>query len=87
MLIALAGNLGLVAPAIEQAAITSVLISMLMSPFLIQQTPRLVRLLIEKVVLSDSGLEIVWCDAGWQALSAELSPGTIGAELAEMEAA
>jgi len=48
---------------------------------------RLVRLLIEKVVLSDSGLEIVWCDAGWHALSAELSPGTIGAELAEMEAA
>jgi hypothetical protein len=48
---------------------------------------RLVRLLIEKVVLSDSGLEIVWCDAGWRALSAELSPGTIGAELAEMEAA
>jgi hypothetical protein len=48
---------------------------------------RLVRLLIEKVVLSDSGLEIVWCDAGWQALSAELSPGTIGAELAEREAA
>lgn len=48
---------------------------------------RLVRLLIEKVVLSDSGLEIVWCDAGWQTLSAELSPGTIGAELAEMEAA
>lgn len=46
VLIALAGNLGLVAPAIEQAAITSVLISMLMSPFLIQQTPRLVRLLI-----------------------------------------
>ena len=44
-------------------------------------------LLIEKVVLSDSGLEIVWCDAGWQALGAELSPGTIGAELAEMEAA
>ena len=48
---------------------------------------RLVRLLIEKVVLSDSGLEIVWCDAGWHALSAELSPGTIGAELSEMEAA
>ena len=47
---------------------------------------RLVRLLIEKVILSDGGLEIVWRDAGWQELGAELRPGSIGAELAELEA-
>lgn len=48
---------------------------------------RLVRLLIEKVVLGDSGLEIVWRGGGWAELVNELKPSTIGAELAELEMA
>ena len=48
---------------------------------------RLARLLIERVVMADGGLEIIWRDLGWQALSAELKPGSIGAELQELEAA
>ena len=35
--------------------------------------------------LGDGGLEIVWRDQGWQALAGELLPGTIGAELQELE--
>lgn len=48
---------------------------------------RLVRLLIERVVLSPDGMEIVWRIGGWASLADELMPGTIGAELAELEAA
>jgi DNA invertase Pin-like site-specific DNA recombinase len=48
---------------------------------------RLARLLIERVVIADGGLEIIWRDLGWQALSAELRPGSIGAELQELESA
>ncbi len=48
---------------------------------------RLVHLLIERVVLGSAGMEIIWHDSGWQTLAAELMPGTIGAELAEMEMA
>jgi hypothetical protein len=43
-------------------------------------------LLIERVVLGDAGLEIVWRDLGWQDLAMDLLPGTIGAELQELEA-
>lgn len=46
---------------------------------------RLAKLLIERVVVADGGLEIVWCDQGWQELAVELMPGTIGAELQELE--
>ena len=46
---------------------------------------RLAQLLIERVVIADSGLEIIWCAHGWQDLAGELLPGTIGAELQEME--
>ena len=46
---------------------------------------RLAQLLIEQVVLGDGGLEIVWCDQGWRELAGELLPGTIGAELQELE--
>ncbi|MDP2064584.1 MAG: hypothetical protein Q8K38_01250 [Burkholderiaceae bacterium] len=46
---------------------------------------RLAQLLIEPVVIADGGLEIVWRDQGWQELAGELLPGTIGAELQEME--
>ncbi|MGA4269711.1 recombinase family protein, partial [Ralstonia nicotianae] len=42
---------------------------------------RLAQLLIERVVIADGGLEIVWRDAGWAELAGELMPGTIGAEL------
>jgi len=48
---------------------------------------RLARLLIERVAMADGGLEIIWRDLGWQALSEELRPGSIGAELQELEAA
>lgn len=47
---------------------------------------RLAKLLIERVVVADGGLEIVWRDQGWQELAVELMPGTIGAELQELEA-
>ena len=46
---------------------------------------RLARLLIERVIMADGGLEIIWRDLGWQALSAELQPGSIDAELQELE--
>jgi hypothetical protein len=46
---------------------------------------RLAKLLIERVVVADGGLEIVWRDQGWQELAGELMPGTIGAELQELE--
>ncbi|MGC5804413.1 recombinase family protein [Ralstonia pseudosolanacearum] len=46
---------------------------------------RLAQLLIERVVIADGGLEIVWRDAGWAELAGELMPGTIGAELQEWE--
>jgi len=48
---------------------------------------RIAKLLIERVVVADGGLEIVWCNQGWQELATELAPGTIGAELQELEAA
>ena len=47
---------------------------------------RLAQLLIERVVIADGGLEIIWRDQGWQELAGELMPGTIGAELQELEA-
>lgn len=46
---------------------------------------RLVQPLIERVVMGADGMEIVWRDIGWQELAGELLPGTIGAELQEME--
>jgi len=46
---------------------------------------RLAKLLIEQVIVADGGLEIIWRDHGWQELAGELLPGTIGAELEEME--
>ena len=48
---------------------------------------RLTQLLIERVVIAGDGLEIIWRDQGWQELARELLPGTIGAELQEMEEA
>jgi len=46
---------------------------------------RLAQLLIERVIIANGGLEIIWRDHGWQELAAELMPGTIGAELQEWE--
>ncbi|MGK0674450.1 MAG: recombinase family protein [Halothiobacillaceae bacterium] len=48
---------------------------------------RLAQILIERVIVADEGLEIVWRDQGWRELAVELMPGTIGAELQELEAA
>jgi site-specific DNA recombinase len=45
------------------------------------------KLVIERVVMADGGLEIIWRDHGWQRLTCDLLPGTIGAELQEIEAA
>jgi hypothetical protein len=46
---------------------------------------RLVELLIERVLIADGGLEIIWRDQGWHELAGELLPGSIGAELQEWE--
>lgn len=46
---------------------------------------RLAQLLIERVLIGDGGLEILWRDAGWVALIEDLRPNSIGAELAERE--
>lgn len=46
---------------------------------------RIVQLLIERMTLRDEGIEITWRDAGWHALAQEMRPGTIGAELLELE--
>jgi site-specific DNA recombinase len=46
---------------------------------------RIVQLLIERVTLRDEGIEITWRDVGWATLVGEMLPGTIGAELAEVE--
>lgn len=46
---------------------------------------RLAQLLIERVVIADGGLEIIWRDRGWHELAGELMPGTIGAELQDLE--
>lgn len=46
---------------------------------------RLAKPLIERVVVADGSLEIVWRDQGWQELAGELMPGTIGAELEELD--
>jgi len=54
------------------------------SLFLAEQR-RLAQLLIERVLIGDDGLEILWRDAGWVDLIDELRPGSIGAELAEVE--
>jgi len=47
---------------------------------------RIVQLLIERVILRDDGIEIRWREMGWQTLAGEMRPGTIGAELIELEA-
>jgi site-specific DNA recombinase len=46
---------------------------------------RIVHLLIERVTLRDEGIEITWRDAGWATLVGEMLPGTIGAEMVELE--
>ena len=46
---------------------------------------RIAQLLIKKVVVSAAAVSIVWHGAGWVALARELKPGSIGAELRELE--
>lgn len=46
---------------------------------------RLAKLLIERVLIGDDGLEILWRDAGRVELIDELRPGSIGAEHAAVE--
>lgn len=46
---------------------------------------RIAQLLIERVLIADGELEIIWRDSGWQQLASDLLPGTIGAELQELE--
>ncbi len=52
-----------------------------------QEQIRIVRLLIERVQITDSAIEIDWLHSGWLQLACELAPNSIGAELAEMEQA
>lgn len=46
---------------------------------------RIAQLLIERVLIADGELEIIWRDPGWEQLAIELLPGTIGAELQKLE--
>lgn len=46
---------------------------------------RIAQLLIERVLIADGELEIIWRESGWQQLASDLLPGTIGAELQELE--
>ena len=48
---------------------------------------RLVNLLIQRVTLLSDGIDIAWHEVGWRELAGELIPGTIGADMLEMEAA
>ena len=50
-----------------------------------EERRRIVQLLIERVTLGDTGIEITWRAAGWPMLASEMRPGTIGAELLELE--
>lgn len=50
-----------------------------------EERHRIVQMLIERVVLRDDGIEILWHEAGWPTLAGELIPGTLGAELLERE--
>ena len=52
-----------------------------------QEQLRLINLLIERVQLTGESVEIHWRHSGWSSIAGEFRPGTIGAELAEMEAA
>jgi DNA invertase Pin-like site-specific DNA recombinase len=52
-----------------------------------QEQIRIVRLLIERVQITDSAIEIDWLHSGWLQLACELAPNSIGAELTEMEQA
>jgi site-specific DNA recombinase len=47
---------------------------------------RIVQLLVERVILQEAGIEIRWREMGWQTLAGEMRPGSIGAELMELEA-
>ena len=44
---------------------------------------RLAKLLIERMVIADGGLEIIWRDQGWQELAAEL--GSAGRPVEEFD--
>ncbi len=50
-----------------------------------EERRRIVQLLIERVTLGDAGIEITWRAAGWPTLASEMPPGSIGAELLELE--
>jgi site-specific DNA recombinase len=52
-----------------------------------EEQGRLVNLLIERVVLREDGIDIVWREVGWKELAGELAPGSIGGELLELEEA
>jgi hypothetical protein len=48
---------------------------------------RIVHLMVERVDWLDQGLRIHWRELGWKSLLQEFTPGTIGAEQVEQEAA
>lgn len=50
-----------------------------------QERSRIVNLLIERVQLTHESVEIEWRAMGWSSLASEFAPGSIGAEMAEME--
>ncbi|MCW7540665.1 recombinase family protein [Aquabacterium sp. A7-Y] len=50
-----------------------------------EEQHRIVQLLIERVQITQAGVEIQWRDLGWRELVGELRPNTIGAELLAKE--
>jgi hypothetical protein len=48
---------------------------------------RIIQLLIERIILRDDCIEIIWHEMGWHTLAGEMRPGTIGEELATLEQA
>lgn len=50
-----------------------------------EEQQRIVRLLIERVNVEEDGIDIHWRESGWMGLAGELAPGSIGAEMREIE--
>ncbi len=50
-----------------------------------EEQHRIVQLLVRRVQVSEAGVQIQWHEHGWRQLAGELAPGSLGAELRELE--
>ncbi len=77
------------APEIDEPAVVLALrnLSTLWAQLFPAEQQRLVQLLIERVQLREGGVDIQWCESGWQQLAGELTANTIGGELCAWEEA